>query len=162
MDFAKQKRGQIGHVHWPASVRFSLEFNSYHAPARDLCISRTSHENLYRSRSMINLASREVGAIISEPPQRMTSTEYAVGARQTWRRSCCKVIMLFKYTWRLLVVCPNVGSLGPVAQYHENSKYFRRQTCGYGNKEVDIHLPHITIELAVYKECLVQMMYVTF
>lgn len=44
-------------------------------------------------------------------------------------------------------------SIGPIAHYHENSKYYsavkpRR------NKEVDNNLPHITIQMPVYKESL--------
>ncbi|KAI0246002.1 glycosyl transferase family group 2-domain-containing protein [Lactifluus subvellereus] len=45
--------------------------------------------------------------------------------------------------------------LGPVAQYHENSKYYSAVKPA-PNKEVDAHLPHITIELPVYKESLEQ------
>jgi hypothetical protein len=48
-------------------------------------------------------------------------------------------------------------SLGPVAQYHENSKYYSAVKPA-SNKEVDAHLPHITIELPVYKESLEQTM----
>ncbi|KAH9987635.1 glycosyl transferase family group 2-domain-containing protein [Russula compacta] len=43
--------------------------------------------------------------------------------------------------------------LGPVAQYHENSKYYSAVKPA-ANKEVDAHLPHITVELPVYKESL--------
>ncbi|KAH9979496.1 glycosyl transferase family group 2-domain-containing protein [Lactifluus volemus] len=46
-------------------------------------------------------------------------------------------------------------SLGPVAQYHENSKYYSAVKPA-PHKEVDAHLPHITIELPVYKESLEQ------
>jgi len=52
-------------------------------------------------------------------------------------------------------------SLGPVAQYHENSKYYSAIKPA-ANKEVDAHLPHITIELPVYKESLLKTMCVTF
>ncbi|TFY83019.1 hypothetical protein EWM64_g991 [Hericium alpestre] len=45
--------------------------------------------------------------------------------------------------------------LGPVAQYHENSKYYSAIKPN-PNKEVDSHLPHITIEMPVYKESLDQ------
>ncbi|KAI0260587.1 glycosyl transferase family group 2-domain-containing protein [Gloeopeniophorella convolvens] len=45
--------------------------------------------------------------------------------------------------------------LGPVAQYHENSKYYSAVKPG-PNKEVDARLPHISIELPVYKESLEQ------
>ena len=44
-------------------------------------------------------------------------------------------------------------SFGPVAQYHENSKYYSAIRPA-ANKEVDDHLPHITIELRLYKESL--------
>ncbi|KAI0315682.1 glycosyl transferase family group 2-domain-containing protein [Amylostereum chailletii] len=43
--------------------------------------------------------------------------------------------------------------LGPVAQFHENSKYYSAVKPA-PNKEVDSRLPHITIELPVYKESL--------
>ncbi|KAH9946763.1 glycosyl transferase family group 2-domain-containing protein [Amylocystis lapponica] len=43
--------------------------------------------------------------------------------------------------------------LGPVAQYHENSKYYSA-IAPAPNKFVDANLPHITIELPVYKESL--------
>ncbi|KAH9062580.1 glycosyl transferase family group 2-domain-containing protein [Lactarius deliciosus] len=42
---------------------------------------------------------------------------------------------------------------GPVAQYHENSKYYSAIKPA-ANKAVDAHLPHITVELPVYKESL--------
>ncbi|ETW76544.1 hypothetical protein HETIRDRAFT_480674 [Heterobasidion irregulare TC 32-1] len=43
--------------------------------------------------------------------------------------------------------------LGPVAQYHENSKYYSAVKPG-PDKDLDSRLPHITIELPVYKESL--------
>ncbi|KAI0267998.1 glycosyl transferase family group 2-domain-containing protein [Russula aff. rugulosa BPL654] len=46
-----------------------------------------------------------------------------------------------------------IHSLGPVAQYHENSKYYSAVKPA-ADQEVDAHLPHITIELPVYKESL--------
>ncbi|KAH6905024.1 glycosyl transferase family group 2-domain-containing protein [Coprinopsis sp. MPI-PUGE-AT-0042] len=42
---------------------------------------------------------------------------------------------------------------GPVAQYHENSKYYSAVK-PIPNPEVDARLPHITIEMPVYKESL--------
>ena len=48
-------------------------------------------------------------------------------------------------------------SFGPVAQYHENSKYYSAVKPA-ANKEVDARLPHITVELPVYKESLRQTM----
>ncbi|KAG6919684.1 hypothetical protein DXG01_002627 [Tephrocybe rancida] len=43
--------------------------------------------------------------------------------------------------------------LGPVAQYHENSRYYSAIKPG-PNTEIDAQLPHVTIELPVYKESL--------
>ncbi|KZV75016.1 hypothetical protein PENSPDRAFT_572274 [Peniophora sp. CONT] len=43
--------------------------------------------------------------------------------------------------------------IGPVAQYHENSKYYSAVKPG-PNKDVDRRLPHVSIELPVYKESL--------
>lgn len=48
-------------------------------------------------------------------------------------------------------------SLGPVAQYHENSRYYSAVRPS-PNKEVDAALPHITVELPVFKESLEQTM----
>lgn len=48
-------------------------------------------------------------------------------------------------------------SLGPVAQYHENSKYYSAVPPA-PNKEVDSNLPQITIEMPVYKESLKETM----
>ncbi|KIJ67351.1 hypothetical protein HYDPIDRAFT_108072 [Hydnomerulius pinastri MD-312] len=48
----------------------------------------------------------------------------------------------------------NIGMIiGPVSQYYENSKYYSAIKPG-ANKEVDSALPHISIELPVYKESL--------
>jgi cellulose synthase/poly-beta-1,6-N-acetylglucosamine synthase-like glycosyltransferase len=44
---------------------------------------------------------------------------------------------------------------GPVAQYHENSKYYSALRPAV-HKETDAHLPHITVELPVYTEGLSQ------
>lgn len=43
--------------------------------------------------------------------------------------------------------------IGPVAQYHENSRYYSAVK-PEPNREVDSKLPHITVELPVYKESL--------
>ena len=48
-------------------------------------------------------------------------------------------------------------SLGPVAQYHENSMYYSAIK-PEANTEVDNNLPHITIQLPVYKESLETVM----
>jgi hypothetical protein len=47
--------------------------------------------------------------------------------------------------------------IGPVAQFHENSKYYSAQK-PLENKILDAALPHITIEMPVYKESLEQTM----
>jgi cellulose synthase/poly-beta-1,6-N-acetylglucosamine synthase-like glycosyltransferase len=44
---------------------------------------------------------------------------------------------------------------GPVAHYHENSKYYSAVRPG-PNKAIDAHLPHLTIEMPVYKESLAE------
>ncbi|KAF8346389.1 glycosyl transferase family group 2-domain-containing protein [Amanita rubescens] len=53
-----------------------------------------------------------------------------------------------------LQVIANVSYvIGPVAQFHENSRYYSG-TKPDPNPEVDTHLPHVTIEMPVYKESL--------
>ncbi|EJD00578.1 uncharacterized protein FOMMEDRAFT_91587 [Fomitiporia mediterranea MF3/22] len=53
-----------------------------------------------------------------------------------------------------LQVVTNISYLvGPVAQYHENSKYYSA-VAPKPNKQVDNNLPHITIQMPVYKESL--------
>ncbi|KAF8063260.1 glycosyl transferase family group 2-domain-containing protein [Lyophyllum atratum] len=49
--------------------------------------------------------------------------------------------------------------LGPVAQYHENSQYYYSAIKPEPNAEVNSNLPHITIQLPVYKESLELVMY---
>ena len=51
-----------------------------------------------------------------------------------------------------------VNSIGPVAQYHQNSKYYSA-VAPAPNKLVDANLPHVTIEMPVYKESLTETMY---
>lgn len=48
-------------------------------------------------------------------------------------------------------------SLAPISQYHENSKYYSAEA-PRPNPEVDTRLPHVTIELPVYKESLEETM----
>ncbi len=43
--------------------------------------------------------------------------------------------------------------IGPVGQYRENSKYYSANPPG-PNTIVDNNLPHITIQMPVYKESL--------
>lgn len=51
--------------------------------------------------------------------------------------------------------------IGPIAHYHENSKYYSAIP-PRPNKEVDNNLPHITIQMPVYKESLEAVLYVFF
>ena len=44
-------------------------------------------------------------------------------------------------------------AIGPIAQFHKNSKYYSAQK-PRPNKIVDNSLPHITIQMPVYKESL--------
>lgn len=53
----------------------------------------------------------------------------------------------------------NSISIGPVNQYHENSMYYSAIK-PEPNPEIDNNLPHITIQLPVYKESLELVMYV--
>ena len=50
-------------------------------------------------------------------------------------------------------------AIGPVAQYHQNSKYYSAVKPA-ANPAVDNNLPHITIQMPVYKESLKETMYV--
>ncbi|KAI8976424.1 glycosyl transferase family group 2-domain-containing protein [Trametes punicea] len=55
-----------------------------------------------------------------------------------------------------LQIIANVSYVvGPVAQYHQNSKYYSAVRPA-PNKLVDTNLPHITIEMPVYKESLTE------
>lgn len=47
--------------------------------------------------------------------------------------------------------------LGPVAQFHENSRFYSA-VAPKPNPEVDNRLPHITIQMPVYKESLKETM----
>lgn len=47
--------------------------------------------------------------------------------------------------------------IGPVAQFHENSKYYSAVK-PKPNKAIDAHLPHVTIQMPVYKESLTETM----
>lgn len=60
---------------------------------------------------------------------------------------------------RSLSLSQNSRSLGPVAQYHENSMYYSAIK-PEPNPDVDNNLPHITIQLPVYKESLETVMFV--
>ncbi|KAG6836635.1 hypothetical protein H0H93_005662 [Arthromyces matolae] len=53
----------------------------------------------------------------------------------------------------LLIVANLSFLVGPVAQYHENSRYYSAIK-PEANREVDTQLPHVTIEMPVYKESL--------
>ncbi|EGN97387.1 hypothetical protein SERLA73DRAFT_92477 [Serpula lacrymans var. lacrymans S7.3] len=76
-----------------------------------------------------------------------------------WSRFGLAATVPFSFCISLFFALQIVGDigmiLGPVSQYHENSRYYsavRPET----NKEIDSALPHVTIELPVYKESLDQ------
>lgn len=53
-----------------------------------------------------------------------------------------------------LQIIQNVSMcIGPIAQFHENSKYYSAVK-PRANKVVDNNLPHVTIQMPVYKESL--------
>ncbi|PBK87934.1 hypothetical protein ARMGADRAFT_1034243 [Armillaria gallica] len=53
-----------------------------------------------------------------------------------------------------LQIITNISfALGPVAQYHENSRYYSA-VVPEPNPELDAKLPHVTVEMPVYKESL--------
>ena len=49
--------------------------------------------------------------------------------------------------------------IGPIAQCHQNSKYYSAVK-PRPNKMVDNNLPHITIQMPVYRESLENVLYV--
>ncbi|KAF8518591.1 hypothetical protein JB92DRAFT_2083594 [Gautieria morchelliformis] len=71
------------------------------------------------------------------------------------------VTMPFVFCISLFFCLQIVGNIsffiGPVSQYHENSKYYSAQKPA-PNRAVDDCLPHITIQMPVYKESLEQTM----
>jgi hypothetical protein len=52
-------------------------------------------------------------------------------------------------------------AIGPIVQYHQNSKYYSARP-PRPNKQVDSNLPHITIQMPVYKEGLEAVLCVPF
>ena len=52
-------------------------------------------------------------------------------------------------------------AVGPIAQYHQNSKYYSARP-PRPNKQVDDDLPHITIQMPVYKEGLEAVLWAPF
>lgn len=52
-------------------------------------------------------------------------------------------------------------AFGPVAQFHDNSMYYSARK-PRPNKLVDNNLPHITIQMPVYKESLDTVLYASF
>lgn len=76
-----------------------------------------------------------------------------------WMRFALLVTAPFNFCVSLffsMQIINNLGMIcGPVAQYHENSRYYSAVK-PEPNKEVDHALPHITIEMPVYKESLEQ------
>ncbi|KAI6133008.1 glycosyl transferase family group 2-domain-containing protein [Pisolithus croceorrhizus] len=77
----------------------------------------------------------------------------------SWIRFALLVTAPFNFCVSLffsMQIINNLGMIfGPVAQYHENSRFYSAVR-PEPNKEVDHALPHITIEMPVYKESLEQ------
>jgi hypothetical protein len=48
-------------------------------------------------------------------------------------------------------------AVGPIAHFHENSKYYSAVK-PKANKKVDSNLPHVTIQMPVYKESLEEVL----
>ena len=74
-----------------------------------------------------------------------------------YERFALCALMPFLYSVSLffaLQIMQNVSmAIGPIAQYHQNSKYYS-SIKPRPNKIVDNDLPHITIQMPVYKESL--------
>lgn len=72
----------------------------------------------------------------------------------------CFIPLIPCYQFFALQIVQNVSmAIGPIAQYHENSKYYSARK-PRPNKAVDNFLPHITIQMPVYKESLETVLYV--
>ena len=82
-----------------------------------------------------------------------------------WRRFLFLVTAPFLFCVALFFSLQLIGNIayviGPVAQFHENSKYYSA-VAPKPNKQVDNNLPHITIQMPVYKESLTETMYERF
>ncbi|KAL5498540.1 hypothetical protein ACEPAH_1894 [Sanghuangporus vaninii] len=76
-----------------------------------------------------------------------------------WRRFAFLVTAPFLFCVALFFSLQLIGNIayviGPVAQFHENSKYYSA-VAPKPNKQVDNNLPHITIQMPVYKESLTE------
>ncbi|KAJ4476788.1 glycosyl transferase family group 2-domain-containing protein [Lentinula lateritia] len=74
-----------------------------------------------------------------------------------WRRFLLLVTTPFLYCVSLFFALQTMSSVtflfGPVAHYHENSRYYSAVP-PEPNPELDSRLPHVTVELPVYKESL--------
>ncbi|KAJ3710507.1 glycosyl transferase family group 2-domain-containing protein [Lentinula guzmanii] len=74
-----------------------------------------------------------------------------------WRRFMLLVTTPFLYCVSLFFALQTMSSVtflfGPVAHYHENSRYYSAVPPD-ANTELDARLPHVTVELPVYKESL--------
>ena len=72
---------------------------------------------------------------------------------------CAIIPLLFAVSlFFSLQIFQNISmAIGPTAQYHENSKYYSAIP-PRPNKLVDNNLPHVTIQMPVYKESLTETM----
>ncbi|KAG9312748.1 glycosyl transferase family group 2-domain-containing protein [Chiua virens] len=78
---------------------------------------------------------------------------------ETWTRFALLVTAPFMFCVSIFFcnqIISNLGMMiGPVSQYYDNSRYYSA-TKPEPNKEVDASLPHITLQMPVYKESLEQ------
>ncbi|KAJ3710311.1 glycosyl transferase family group 2-domain-containing protein [Lentinula raphanica] len=74
-----------------------------------------------------------------------------------WKRFLLLVTVPFLYCVSLFFALQSMSSItflfGPVAHYHENSRYYSAVPPD-ANPDLDARLPHVTVELPVYKESL--------
>ncbi|KAJ3724459.1 glycosyl transferase family group 2-domain-containing protein [Lentinula raphanica] len=74
-----------------------------------------------------------------------------------WKRFLLLVTVPFLYCVSLFFALQAMSSItflfGPVAHYHENSRYYSAVPPD-ANPDLDTCLPHVTVELSVYKESL--------
>ena len=71
--------------------------------------------------------------------------------------ACSPFLFCVSLFFSLQVITNISYVIGPVAQFHENSKYYSA-IAPKPNKRVDNNLPHITIQMPVYKESLRETM----
>lgn len=80
-----------------------------------------------------------------------SSSDVILSVLRTADNSECHHGVGYVHLSRYQFYLPKLISFGPIAQYHENSKYYSAEK-PRANKMVDNNLPHVTIQMPVYKE----------